>query len=122
MKFVLLWLIGSIVYLISATSPEFTTMGVIAPLLFCFLTIIILRSLPSENFRTLIAYLLFFSTSILTFNNFLTPLTGAVNKSSNILLFGFSFYTIRSPNNMFRTFSKITAMNTGLCIGFKPDY
>ena len=38
-------------------------------------------------------YLLFFSTSILTFNNFLAPLTGAVNESSNILLFGFPFYT-----------------------------
>jgi len=93
MKFVLLWLIGSIFYLISATNPEFTTIGVIAPLLFCSLSIIIFRSLPYGNFRTLIAYLLFFSTSILTFNNFLTPLTGAVNKSSNILLFGFSFYT-----------------------------
>ena len=37
-------------------------------------------------------------------------------------IFGFSFFTISSPNNMFRTFSKITAVNTGLCIGFKPDY
>jgi len=93
MKLVLLWLIGSIVYLISATNPEFTTMGVITPLLFCSLFIIIFRSLPHGNFRTLIIYLLFFSTSILTFNNFLAPLTGSVNESSNILLFGFPFYT-----------------------------
>ena len=93
MKFILLWLIGSIFYLISFTNSEFTSIGVIAPLLFCSLSIIIFRSLPYGNFRTLIAYLLFFSTSILSFNNFLTPLTGAVNESSNVLLFGFSFYT-----------------------------
>ena len=93
MKLILIWLIGSIFYLIFAINPEFTTIGVIAPLLFCSLSIIILRSLPSGNFRTLIAYLLFFSTSILSFNNFLSPLTGSVNEYSNILLFGFPFYT-----------------------------
>ena len=89
----MLWLIATIFYLISATNPEFASIGVIAPLLFCSLSIIIFRSLPYENFRILIAYLLFFSTSILSFNYFLTPLTGVVTQSSNALLFGFSFYT-----------------------------
>ena len=93
MKFVLIWLIGSIFYLVFTTNSGFTTFSVIAPLLFCFLSIIILRSFPYGNFRTLIAYLLFFSTSILSFNNFISPLTGAVNEYSNILLFGFPFYT-----------------------------
>jgi alginate O-acetyltransferase complex protein AlgI len=93
MQFALLWLIGAIFYLISATNPDFTAISLIAPLLFCSLSIAIFRSLPYGNFRTLLAYLIFFSTSILSFNNFLTPLTGTVNGSSKILLFGFSFYT-----------------------------
>jgi alginate O-acetyltransferase complex protein AlgI len=93
MKFVLLWIIGSIFYLISVPNSVFTTIGVIVPLLFCSLCIIIFRSLNYGNFRTLIAYLLFFSISILSLYDFATPLTGYVNKSSNVLLFGFSFYT-----------------------------
>ena len=93
MEFVLLWILGAIFYLISAASPEFTVISLIAPLLFCSLSIVIFRCLPYGNFRTLIAYLIFFSTSILSFNNFLTPLTGEVSRSSHFLLFGFSFYT-----------------------------
>ena len=93
MKFVLLWIIGSIFYLIPVPNSAFTAIGVIVPLLFCSLCIIIFRSLNYGNFRTLIAYLLFFSISILSLYDFAAPLTGSVNKSSNALLFGFSFYT-----------------------------
>ena len=93
MKSVLLWLLGSIFYLISSAKSDFTTIGIFAPLLFCLMSVVIFRLLPYGNIRTLIIYLLFFSTSILSFIKVLTPLTGTVNESSNILLFGFSFYT-----------------------------
>ena len=93
MKFVFLWLLGTIFYLIFVTNSNYSTMGIIAPLVFCYLFIIFFSSLPYGNLRTLIVYILFFSTSILTYYNFLAPLTGSFNETNNILLFGFPFYT-----------------------------
>tara|TARA_B100001758_G_scaffold241083_1_gene247473 strand:+ start:1289 stop:2512 length:1224 start_codon:yes stop_codon:yes gene_type:complete len=93
MEYIFLWLIGSISYLVFTINSGFTILGLITPLLFCLLSIVVIRSFPQRNLRTSIAYLLFFSTSILTFNGFLAPLTGEVNISSKILLFGFPFYT-----------------------------
>ena len=94
MKFILLWMIGTIFCLIFYRSSDFTAIGLIIPLLFCSITIIISSFLSSKGFRISIAYLLFFSTGILSFFGILTPLTGAVSESSNALIFGFSFYTV----------------------------
>ena len=80
-------------YLIINGRLDFTAINLIAPLLLCSLSIFFIRSFTQQNLKTLIAYLLFFSTSVLTFNEILSPLTGAVNETTNILLFGFPFYT-----------------------------
>ena len=93
MKFIVLWLLGSILYLMISTKLDFMAFSLISPLLFCSLSVFFIRSFQQRNLKTSIPYLLFFSTSILTFNEILTPLTGAVSESSNILLFGFPFYT-----------------------------
>ncbi|MEL0238320.1 MAG: MBOAT family O-acyltransferase [Gammaproteobacteria bacterium] len=92
-QFLILWFIGAIVYLFSAKNTEFSYVGIIAPLSFCFLIIFALQAL-SERFKTLFAYLLFFSTGILTLFGVIKPLTGSVSESPNILFFGFSFYTL----------------------------
>ena len=76
-----------------STKLDFMAFSLISPLLFCSLSVFFIRSFQQRNLKTSIPYLLFFSTSILTFNEILTPLTGAVSESSNILLFGFPFYT-----------------------------
>ena len=93
MKFIVLWLLGSMLYLIISGKPDFTAINLIAPLLFCSLSVFCIRFFPQRKLKTLIAYFLFFSTSILTFKEILTPLTGAVNEYNNILFFGFPFYT-----------------------------
>ncbi len=91
MKFIVLWLLGSMLYLIINGRLDFTAINLIGPLLLCSLSIFFIRSFTQQNLKTLIAYLLFFSTSVLTFNEILSPLTGAVNETTNILLFGFPF-------------------------------
>jgi len=93
MKFLILWLIGAFIYFFSINATELTFEGIIVPLSFCFLTILLIRAL-SERHKTLFAYLLFFSTGILTFFGIIKPLTGSVSESPNILFFGFSFYTL----------------------------
>jgi len=93
MKFLILWLIGAFIYFFSINATELTFEGIIVPLSFCFLTILLIRAL-SEKHKTLFAYLLFFSTGILTFFGIIKPLTGSVSESPNILFFGFSFYTL----------------------------
>jgi len=92
-KFLVLWLIGALIYFFSVRNTELSFVGIIAPLSFCFLAILVLRVL-SERYKTLFAYLLFFSTGILTFFGVIKPLTGSVSESPNILFFGFSFYTL----------------------------
>ena len=92
-KFLVLWFIGALIYFFSVRNTELSFVGIIAPLSFCFLAILVLRVL-SERYKTLFAYLLFFSTGILTFFGVIKPLTGSVSESPNILFFGFSFYTL----------------------------
>jgi len=93
MKFLLLWLIGSLTYFFSLANTELSLEGIIVPLGFCFLTILLIRAL-SDRYKIFAAYLLFFSTGILTFFGVINPLTGSVSESPNILFFGFSFYTL----------------------------
>ncbi len=92
-KFLILWLIGALIYFFSVKNTELSFEGILVPLSFCFLTILIVRAL-SERYQTLFSYLLFFSTGILTFFGVIKPLTGSVSESPNILFFGFSFYTL----------------------------
>ena len=92
-KFLTLWLIGALIYFFSVKNTELSFEGIIVPLSFCFITILAIRGL-SEKYKTLFAYLLFFSTGILTFFGVIKPLTGSVSESPNILFFGFSFYTL----------------------------
>ena len=93
MKFLILWLIGALIYFFSVKNTEFYLEGIIVPLSFCFLTMFVIRAL-SDRYQTLFSYLLFFSTGILTFFGIIKPLTGSVSESPNILFFGFSFYTL----------------------------
>ena len=93
MKFLILWLIGALIYFFSVKNTEFYLEGIIVPLSFCFLTMLAIRAL-SDRYQTLFSYLLFFSTGILTFFGIIKPLTGSVSESPNILFFGFSFYTL----------------------------
>lgn len=92
-KFLILWLIGALIYFFSVKNTELSFEGIIVPSIFCFITILAIRGL-SEKYKTLFAYLLFFSTGILTFFGVIKPLTGSVSESPNILFFGFSFYTL----------------------------
>ena len=92
-KFLILWLIGALIYFFSVKNTEFYLEGIIVPLSFCFLTMFAIRAL-SDRYQTLFSYLLFFSTGILTFFGIIKPLTGSVSESPNILFFGFSFYTL----------------------------
>ena len=92
-KFLILWLIGALIYFFSVQNAELSLEGIIVPLSFCFLTILAIRAL-SERYKNLFAYVLFFSTGILTFFGIIKPLTGSVSESPNILFFGFSFYTL----------------------------
>ena len=92
-KFLILWLIGALIYFFSVQNAELSLEGIIVPLSFCFLTILAIRAL-SEKYKNLFAYVLFFSTGILTFFGIIKPLTGSVSESPNILFFGFSFYTL----------------------------
>lgn len=93
MKLIILWLIGSFIYLFSFSNSNFSIIGIISSFIFCFISIYIFRNVPYGISRTLIAYSLFLSTSVLSFFNIITPLTGSVSESTNILFFGFSFYS-----------------------------
>ena len=93
MKFLFLWFIGVLIYFFSVRDNEFYIEGIIVPLIFCFFTILAIRKL-SDRYKTLFVYLLFFSTGILTFFGVIKPLTGSISESPNLLLFGFSFYTL----------------------------
>ena len=93
MKFLLLWFVGALIYFLTIKDDEFYIEGIIVPLIFCFFTILTIRKL-SDRYKTLFAYLLFFSTGILTFFGIIKPLTGSISESPNLLLFGFSFYTL----------------------------
>ena len=94
MRFILLWLVGASFYLISFLRLDSLTTSIIAPLLFCSMSIFILRAIPIRSIKTFLAYIFFFSTSVLSFFDFITPLTGSIRESNNVLLFGFSFYSV----------------------------
>ena len=93
MKLIMLWLAGSVLYLVSFSNSNLSVIGIISSLIFCFISIYIFRTIPPGISRTLIAYSLFLSTSVLSFFNIITPLTGSVSESTNILFYGFSFYS-----------------------------
>lgn len=93
MKILLLWIFGAVFFLNFVTNTEFKIEYALFPFLFCYSFIILFRFFPYKNFKTFVAYLLFFSTSIFTLNNILLPLTGSINESGYIFLYGFPFYT-----------------------------
>ena len=93
MKLIMLWLAWSVLYLVSFSNSNLSVIGIISSLIFCFISIYIFRTIPPGISRTLIAYSLFLSTSVLSFFNIITPLTGSVSESTNILFYGFSFYS-----------------------------
>lgn len=110
MKFLILWLLGAFIYFFSIYTTELTFEGIIFPLSFSFLTILLIREL-SDRYKTFFAYLLFFSTGMLTFFGVIKPLTGSLSESPNILFFGFSFYTL-SLAYLAKNIKKIDLLDT----------
>ena len=94
MKFALLWIVAAGFYLALAANSDFRAISIIFPLLFCSFSIVIFRRLRPGISKISIAYLLYFSTGIFTLFGLINPLTGSVNESPSVLLFGFSFYTL----------------------------
>ena len=95
MRFFILWIISSIVYIAISFDTPGELIEALAPLIFCFIVVVSIRRINflSSQSISLIAYPLFFLITITSLFGFTETLTGSHAESTQPLLFGLSFYT-----------------------------
>lgn len=89
MKFLLLWIIGAILYFIFSSQPINSAIGILTAFIICFFTALISNIISDKR----IAYILFFTITLTSFFGITETLTGSHATSTQPFLFGLSFYT-----------------------------
>ena len=89
MNFILLWIIGAVLYLIFSSELLNSSIGIISAFILCSLIALISNTISDKR----IAYILFFTITLTSFFGITETLTGSHATSTQPFLFGLSFYT-----------------------------